>query len=151
MEKELASYDTSPASDTRLGVTEMIGDISSPTIKIDEEMWWDGAQRQSQTIKVETRLNSRDGEGNRLSTDESHLQTFAINPIISCQQTIKNGKFTHTPAVKTARNGLNQLNAPETYIQNKMMMEVLHRYQIDNQKISFKLRISDQSKKLPSK
>jgi len=38
MEKELASYDTSPASDTRLGVTEMIGDISSPTIKIDEEM-----------------------------------------------------------------------------------------------------------------
>jgi hypothetical protein len=117
----------------------MIGDASSPTIKVE------GAQRQSQTIKVETRLKCRDGD------DESNLQTYAPHPIISCQQTVRNAKFTHTPAIKTARSGLNQLNTPETYIQNKMMMEVLHRYQIDNQKISFKLRINDPSQQLPGK
>ena len=121
----------------------MIGDASSPTIKVE------GAQRQSQTIKVETRLKCRDG--NDESSPSINLQTYAPQPIISCQQTVRNAKFTHTPAIKTAKSGLNQLNTPETYIQNKMMMEVLHRYQIDNQKISFKLRINDPSKQLPGK
>ena len=89
-ERGVASYAT---SHTRLAETELVGDASSPTIRAG------GAQRQSQTIKVETRLKCY------RETDESDLQALEPQPVISCQQHVRNARFTHNPAAKMARQG----------------------------------------------